>query len=121
MSVQVTCQHTGIEFEAASKRSKNHPLVAKFLDAASSDRFKIGAYAEAKRLLAEARGQFDNIDDLMSAVNEAYNDWYNAAPGVKVKTLAERKAIGNALIARATRKSSENYDENPEAANRFRR
>lgn len=105
MSIKVTCQYTGIEFDAASKRSKNHPAVAKFLDDASSDRFKNGAYAEAKRLLVEARGQFDNIDDLMAAVNEAYTEWYNAAPGVKVKTMAERKAIGEAMFRSATRQS----------------
>lgn len=82
----ITCQYTGIQFEAASSRSKNHPLVAKFIDEASKDRFHVGAYAKAKELLNAAKGQSDDINEIMSAVNEAFAAWCNgeARPTVRI-------------------------------------
>lgn len=85
MTITVTCQYTGIEFEASSKRSKNHPAVAKFLDEASKDRFHVGAYAKAKSLLTEAKGQSDSIDEIMVAVNEAFNAWCNGEAQPKLR------------------------------------
>jgi len=49
--VTVICQHTGIEFEAASKRQKNHPAVAALLASANED----GTYRVAVQRLAAAR------------------------------------------------------------------
>lgn len=72
------CDKTGIEFEAESKRQKNHPRVSAFLGDANKDgRHYAGAYGKAGELLAEARGQFDNIDDLLAAVGQAYEAWKN--------------------------------------------
>lgn len=87
MTVIVKCQYTGIEFEASSKRSKNHPLVAKFIDEASKDRFHVGAYAKAKSLLAEAKGQSDDINEIMTAVRNAFDAWCSgeAQPKLYVK------------------------------------
>ena len=87
MTVTVTCQYTGIEFEASSKRSKNHPLVAALLNEASKDRFHIGAYAKAKELLAEVKGQSSDISDIMTVVNKAYAAWLNgeATPKLRIK------------------------------------
>lgn len=94
------CQHTGIEFEAESNRSKNHPLASKFLNEANEDgkRFN-GAYAEAKRLLTEAAGNFDNIDDLLIAVNAAYADWKSGARGKSVMSYKERIARDSRIVA----------------------
>lgn len=47
----VTCQYTGIVFEAASRRQKNHPRVSAALDRAA----KSGTYGTAVERLAEAR------------------------------------------------------------------
>lgn len=79
----ITCQYTGIEFEG---RGKNHPKVSKFLDEASKDRFHVGAYAKAKELLVAAKGQTNDIDELMVAVNDAFAAWCNgeARPTVRV-------------------------------------
>lgn len=74
----ITCAKTGIEFQTESKRQKNHPLVSAFLDESNRDgRRYTGAYAKASELLTEAKGQFDNIEDLMTAVREAYTAWQN--------------------------------------------
>ena len=45
MSVTVECQYTGIEFEAATKRSKNHPRIANVLNQAYSDGWRDQALA----------------------------------------------------------------------------
>jgi len=36
--ITVKCQYTGIEFEARSKRSKNHPVVSALLSEANKNR-----------------------------------------------------------------------------------
>ena len=105
--ITVICQYTGIEFEAESKRTKNHPQVSAWLNEVADDRFKVGAYAKAKELLAEARGQFDDIDGCMTAVKAAYAAWYSGAKSVKVLSWGERVAIGER--AEAARRARECY------------
>jgi len=95
----ITCQYTNFMFEAASSRSKNHPLVAKFLVEASKElNVRPMAYRKAKELLAEAIGQFEDIEELMSAVNAAYADWRTGAPQRKVLSYKERRDMGNAQM-----------------------
>lgn len=97
--ITIKCQYTGIEFEAESKRSKNHPQVMAFLNAANEDgKRAIGAYPKAKELLAEAAGNFDSIDDLMSAVKAAYADWQTGAPSKSVMSYKERVARDSRII-----------------------
>lgn len=91
MTVTVKCQYTGIEFEAASSRSKNHPLVAKFVDEASKDRFHVGAYAKAKELLAAAKGQSDDINEIMTAVRSAFDAWCNGEAKATVRIVRKAK------------------------------
>lgn len=89
----IKCQYTGIEFEAESKRNKNHPTVTRFLNEANEDgKRAVGAYAQAKQLLTEAAGNFDNIDDLMAFVNAAYENWKSGAKGYTVVTHKQRMA-----------------------------
>jgi hypothetical protein len=96
----ITCQYTGIEFKAESKRTKNHPAVTAFLNEANDDgKRAMGAYSEAKRLLADAAGKFENIDDLMSVVNAAYADWKSGARGKSVMSYKERIARDSRIIA----------------------
>ena len=92
MTVTIKCQYTGIEFEAASSRSKNHPLVAKFIDEASKDRFHVGAYAKAKELLTGAKGQSSDINEIMTAVNDAFNAWCNGEAKATVRIVKQWKA-----------------------------
>ena len=89
--ITIKCQYTGIEFEAESKRSKNHPAVTAFLNEANADgKRAMGAYSEAKRLLTDAAGNFDNIDSLMEAVTAAYEAWKSGAKGYTVITHKQR-------------------------------
>jgi len=109
----VTCQYTGIEFEASSSRTKNHPKVAKFLDEASKEiKSRPTAYAEAKRILNEARGNFDDIDSLMDAVKAAYADWCNGTPSKHILTYKERRDIGNAQMRAFDRSRNDSRDRN---------
>lgn len=87
----IKCQYTGIEFEAESKRTKNHPMVTSFLNEANDDgKRSVGAYAEAKRLLTDASGKFEDIDELMAFVTAAYAAWKEGARGYTVITHKER-------------------------------
>lgn len=96
----IKCQYTGIEFEADSKRTKNHPAVTRFLNEANEDgKRAVGAYAQAKQLLAEAAGNFDNIDELMAAVTAAYADWKGGARGKSVMSYKERIARDSRIVA----------------------
>ena len=84
--IAVTCQYTGVEFEAASKRSKNHPLVSEFLNAANKEgKSYIGAYHYAKEFLAVAEG--NTIEEIMEFVNGAFCEWKKSdAKSFKVET-----------------------------------
>lgn len=85
----ITCQYTGIEFEG---RGKNHPQVSKFLDTASKDRFHVGAYAKAKELLTAAKGQSSDINEIMTAVNDAFTAWCNGEAKATVRIVKQWKA-----------------------------
>lgn len=100
MTITVSCQYTGIEFEAASARSKNHPKIARFLEEASKDRFHVGAYAKAKDLLTEAKGQSDNIDEIMVAVQDAFNAWCNGEAKATVRIVRQWKDTRRADLDR---------------------
>lgn len=89
--ITIKCQYTGIEFEAESKRMKNHPAVTRFLNEANEDgKRAVGAYAQAKQLLADAAGNFDDIDSLMAFVVAAYENWKSGAKGYTVVTHKQR-------------------------------
>lgn len=65
--ITVTCQYTGIEFEATSKRQKNHPKVSDLLNAAAKDGGS--AYNVAKQRFAEARERgMTDIDGIVRYV-----------------------------------------------------
>lgn len=81
-----TCERSGLQFDTDSKRVKNHPRVTQFVNDANKDgRHYVGAYAKASELVAQAKGKFDSIDDLMSAVTEAYTAWKNGDAKAIVK------------------------------------
>lgn len=77
--VAITCEKTGISFEADSKRQKNHPRVSAFLNAANKDGQRYaGAYGAAKDILDEIKAAgMETIDDAMTYANEAYVAWKN--------------------------------------------
>lgn len=80
MSVTVTCQYTGIEFEAASKRSKNHPAVSRLLTEASNDKHNPNRYRLTVNAFAEARkAGLTDIDEIMTFVNEVVTNGVEAA------------------------------------------
>ena len=102
------CQHTGFAFEAESKRSKNHPLVAAFLnDAAKDNGHYRGASHVAKQLVTEATG-YESIEELIADVRSAYAGWQATGESRKVvKTHKELIEAGERRIAWATRKPYE--------------
>jgi len=66
--VTVICQHSGIEFEADSKRTKQHPLIARIKQQASKD----GTYREMDAaLVAVSRdGGYASIEEYVTCVRD---------------------------------------------------
>lgn len=78
MTVTVTCQYTGIEFEAASKRSKNHPQVSEFINAANRDgKHYHGAYGAARDIITSTGAT--TIEEVMEIANRQYEEWKESA------------------------------------------
>lgn len=95
--ITVTCQYTGFQFEAESKRSKNHPMISAFLNEANAEgKHKVGAYAQAVALINEAKGNFESIDQLIAFVRAGFDAWKQDAQSIRRFTagdyLRQRKA-----------------------------
>ena len=106
------CQHTGFEFEAATSRSKNHPLVASFLNEASKQNGHYsGASQAAKQLVSEATG-FDSIEELLSSVEDAYESWKTTGKARKVvQTHKEKVQAGERRIGKFLGLTEGQYEE----------
>lgn len=94
----VVCQYTGIAFEASSKRTRNHPEVAAFLNAAAADK-KVGAYAEAKNILYAAAANGGSIEEIMNTANLLFAEWRAGAVGRQVESHSERVQRGARIAA----------------------
>ncbi len=67
--ITITCQHTGIEFQAETRRSKNHPRVTAWLEKAN----KSNAYGGVLDTIAAARANgAKSIEDFENAINAFY-------------------------------------------------
>jgi hypothetical protein len=76
--VTVICDKTGIKFEAASRRQKNHPRVSSLLNWAANTG-KPGAYAVALSLFAECKAEgMTDLAAILEWVKEGVSE-FNAA------------------------------------------
>lgn len=75
--VTVKCQHSGIEFEAASKRTKQHPKVAEIKVRANKD----GNYREVLAAMdaVAAAGGYTTVDEYIQAVRDRIQGKKDAA------------------------------------------
>jgi hypothetical protein len=72
--VTITCQYTGVVFDADSRRQKNHPLVSKFLNRCAGDTNNPGAYNMALAAFRQAKAEgMTDIAEIM-AFAERYVD-----------------------------------------------
>lgn len=70
--VTITCQYTGVVFEADSRRQKNHPKVSRLLNSCANDRSNPSAYNLAQAALRRAKADgMTNIDAII-AFAESY-------------------------------------------------
>jgi len=71
MTVTVKCQYTDIEFEAKSKRSKNHPKISDLLASAN----KAGTYGAVKAALEKGREMgLETIEQFLEIAEAASHD-----------------------------------------------
>lgn len=78
--MQVTCEKTGLPFEAATKRTKNHPKIMSVVNEANKD----GWYRECLEALQDGRkAGLDTVEDFLellaqtktSALNQQMEDY----------------------------------------------
>lgn len=85
--VTVICQYTGIQFEAATNRAKNHPVVSELLNAAA----KGGNYGQVQSILAQCKKEgIQDIDQVREAV-KAGNAKHIAQLNAQLQAEAEDK------------------------------
>ena len=89
--VKVICQHSGIEFEAASKRSKNHPMVSDLKVRANKD----GNYREVNNAMDAVKkdGGYETIEEFMSKVNDHINGKKQAIKSREAKFAEREQAV----------------------------
>lgn len=87
--VTITCQHSGIEFEAKTRRTKQHPQIA----ALKADANKRGNYREVMTALetAKANGGYTTIDEFLAAVKGIID-----GKAQKKRDAAQRRATAEA-------------------------
>lgn len=92
MSVKITCQYTGLEFEAATRRSKNHPKISAWLQSANTD----GWYNQALAAIQAGReAGFTSISEyinLLSETEKAAKAGIDAEIEKRVLEFRQRKA-----------------------------
>lgn len=77
--VTITCDKTGIEFEAASKRQKNHPKVSNLLNWAAT-KGKPGAYSVALSTFSLCKDEgISDIDAILKRVVETLAEFNEEA------------------------------------------
>lgn len=101
--VTIKCQHSGIEFEAKTRRTKQHPLVARFKNEMARD-----YYRQAMEALEEAAEmEYSTIEDYMELVARIADNKINAKnDALNKQRQAEREAKAERAAARAKRKET---------------
>lgn len=85
--VTVTCQYSGVEFEAKSKRSKNHPRVANLLENAN----RKGVYNDVVAAMVQAKRQGITGEAVIEAGEVAFDNGMNAAVEFNARWRAEQR------------------------------
>jgi hypothetical protein len=91
--VKVTCEKTGVEFEAATKRTKNHPQIMGWIN----DAYKDGWYAQCLDAIKDGReAGLDRIEDFLSLLAETEKAAKAQQQADYSATLAEKRAAKEA-------------------------
>ena len=85
--VTVTCQYSGVEFEAKSKRSKNHPRVAALLEEAN----RKGVYGDVVSAMIQAKHDGITGEAVIEAAEVALAGGLKAAAEFNARWRAERR------------------------------
>lgn len=95
--MKVTCQYSGIAFEAQTARTKNHPAVAAFINEIANDKYAPSrAYGEAKVMMLNNKDQWQTVSEYLAAVAAEYTAWL-----VEAKAEASAEAKAKAATAKA--------------------
>src|ERR1700752_4737204 len=89
--VTVTCKKTGIQFEAASRRTKNHPQIMAWL----SDAYKNNWLSQAEEVIREGKSQgwttIEQFIDALRATEQSALASHKVAAAEESKQKRERE------------------------------
>lgn len=88
-----TCDKTGIQFEAGSKRQRNHPQISSLLNEAAKDKYNTGAYRIALEACGEIKSNgMQDISEAIALIRERMGGNTNAKLNQRAVEQRERKA-----------------------------
>lgn len=91
--VTIVCQYTRVEFEANSKRSKNHPAVSALLNEAAKNKYNPNAYRTAVDALAEAKANgMTDISEIIAFAQDRINSANDVAYQRRIEAEQAKKA-----------------------------
>lgn len=100
--IKIICQHSGLEVETKTRRTRQHPRIAELKIAANKD----GNYREVNNALSEARkrGGYTNIDEYMALVSDIMREYHDKAKAKDARRAeAARKAEADRELHKAER------------------
>lgn len=111
--VTITCQYTGIAFEADSRRQKNHPKVSRFLNSCANDRSNPAAYNMAQTALRQAKADgMSDIDEVIAFAEAFVRDGGDVRRQAENERRAAQAAADKALEEKRQRIMNERRQRN---------
>lgn len=107
MEIKIKCQHSGIEFNAGNKRTKQHPLIAEFKNESAGRR---GDYRLACQALDKAAelGNYETIDEYMAIVTDIYTGTYDKKTKAQARREEEEKEHSKAQREARAKRETQN-------------
>ena len=90
--ITMICDKTGIQFQADSKRQKNHPRVSQLRQEAAKDKHNVGTYRIALEACAEVKASgSQDIDQAIAYIEDRMRGNTNVKLNARAVEKRERK------------------------------
>jgi len=104
--VTIKCQHSGLEFEAKTRRTKMHPKIAQLKDRAAKD----GLYREMDKALStvKSNGGYNTIEEYTECVNDIMHEEKQKQTERQNADLRQQREQEQARSERRARREAQN-------------
>lgn len=111
--VTITCQYTGVVFEADSRRQKNHPRVSAFLNACANNKSNPSAYNVALGAFHKAKeAGLTDIDEIMEFAERYVDESWSTQFQKSMERKAAKEAVDRAFEEKRQRIKAERKAQN---------